>query len=89
MMRPATTLAAVVMLVLAGTSKAQTVTYSVTLADDTDDAANWEISPSTPVAAGTTVTLTYKGSKFVKEVLVKEPDPCSDEMGFVAMIITP
>lgn len=83
MMRPATTLAVVVMLALAGTSKAQTLTYSVTLADDTDDAANWEISPSTPVAAGTTVTLTYKGTKPVKEVLVKEPDPCIDEMGFV------
>lgn len=82
-MRTVMTLLLAVMTALAGTSKAQTSTYSVTLADDTDDAANWEISPSTPVAAGTTVTLTYKGTKPVKEVLVKEPDPCNDEMGFV------
>ena len=44
-------------------------TYSVTLADGIDDAANWTISP-TAAEAGETVTLTYAGTKTVKSIKV-------------------
>ena len=49
-------------------------TYSVSLANDTEDADNWTIKPTiattTGVPAGTTVTATYKGTKKVKSVKV-------------------
>ena len=41
--------------------------YSVTLADGTDDAGNWTISPAT-AEEGQTVTITYNGTKKVKSV---------------------
>ena len=41
--------------------------YSVTLADGTDDAGNWAISPAT-AEEGQTVTITYNGTKKVKSV---------------------
>ena len=53
-------------------------TYSVTLAEGTEDAANWTISPA-EAAEGATVTVTYSGEKKVKSVkAVKKggaPDP--------------
>ena len=42
-------------------------TYSVTLADGTEDADNWTISPAS-AAEGETVTITYNGTKRVKSV---------------------
>ena len=42
-------------------------TYSVTLAEGTEDADNWTISP-TEAAEGATVTATYSGEKKVKSV---------------------
>lgn len=41
--------------------------YSVTLAEGTDDAGNWTISPAT-AEEGQTVTITYNGTKKVKSV---------------------
>ena len=41
--------------------------YSVTLAEGTDDAGNWTISPTT-AEEGQTVTITYNGTKKVKSV---------------------
>ena len=47
-------------------------TYTVTLKEGTEDATNWTITPAeattTGVAAGTTVTATYNGTKKVKSV---------------------
>jgi len=47
-------------------------TYTVTLAEGTEDATSWTIAPAeattTGVAAGTTVTATYSGTKKVKSV---------------------
>ena len=42
-------------------------TYSITLADGTEDGDNWTISP-TEAAAGSPVTATYSGEKKVKSV---------------------
>lgn len=41
--------------------------YAVTLADDTDDAENWTISPSV-AKEGQTVTVTYTGKKIIKSI---------------------
>ena len=41
--------------------------YAITLADGTDDAGNWTISPAT-AEEGQTVTITYNGTKKVKSV---------------------
>ena len=43
-------------------------TFSVTLADGTEDAENWEITPNTDLTGGETVTIKYKGTKKVKSV---------------------
>ena len=52
------------------------VTYSVALADGTEDATNWTITPAeattTGVAAGTEVKATYSGTKHVKSVKAKK-----------------
>jgi len=51
-------------------------TYSIALADDTEDADNWEITPTeattTGVAEGETVTLKYSGDREVKSITVKK-----------------
>ncbi|MBR7031624.1 MAG: leucine-rich repeat domain-containing protein [Prevotella sp.] len=51
-------------------------TYSIALADDTEDADNWEITPAeattTGVAEGETVTLKYSGDREVKSITVKK-----------------
>ena len=51
-------------------------TYSVTLAEGTEDADNWTIDP-TEAAEGTTVTVKYNGKKKVKSVkaVKMEADP--------------
>lgn len=41
--------------------------YAVTLADGTDDAENWTISPSF-AKEGQTVTVTYTGKKKIKSI---------------------
>lgn len=41
--------------------------YAVTLADGTDDAGNWTISPSF-AKEGQTVTVTYTGKKKIKSI---------------------
>ena len=43
-------------------------TYSVTLADGTEDADQWTIEPKTGLKGGETVTATYKGDRKVKSV---------------------
>ena len=43
-------------------------TFSVTLADGTEDAENWEITPNTDLTGGETVTIKYNGTKKVKSV---------------------
>ena len=45
-----------------------TPTYSVTLAEDTEDADKWSIEPNTGLKGGETVTATYSGEKKVKSV---------------------
>ena len=51
---------------------ASTTGYKVALAEDTEDAANWTIAPAaattTGVAAGTTVSVKYSGTKKVKSI---------------------
>ena len=51
-------------------------TYTVTLKEGTEDATSWTIAPAeattTGVAAGTTVTATYSGTKKVKSVKAKK-----------------
>lgn len=44
------------------------VTYTATMAPDTEDAENWVITPSTDINGGDTVTVTYKGKRRVKSV---------------------
>ena len=43
-------------------------TYSVTLAEGTEDADKWTIEPKTGLNGGATVTVTYSGEKKVKSV---------------------
>ena len=47
--------------------RAPATKYALTLADGTDDTANWTISPTT-AEEGQTVTITYNGTKNVKSV---------------------
>ena len=55
-----------------------TPTYSVTLAEGTEDSGKWTISP-TEAAEGATVTVTYSGEKKVKSVkAVKKAAPAVD-----------
>ena len=61
------------MLMTAVGAMAQT-TYTVTVKEGTEDAANWSIDPAT-AAEGQTVTITYNGTKKVKSVkAVKKAD---------------
>ena len=56
-----------------------TPTYSVTLAEDTEDADKWSIEPNTGLKGGETVTATYSGEKKVKSVkAVKKAAPITD-----------
>ena len=53
--------------------------YSVTLAEGTDDAGNWTISPN-PAEAGQTVIISYTGTKKVKSIkAVKKAAPAPDK----------
>ncbi|MBP3850693.1 MAG: Ig domain-containing protein [Prevotella sp.] len=47
---------------------APVTTYSITLAEGTEDADQWTIEPKTGLKGGETVTATYKGEKKVKSV---------------------
>ena len=51
-----------------GTAAPAPTTYAVTLADGTEDATNWEITPNTDLTGSETVTIKYKGTKKVKSV---------------------
>ena len=55
---------------------AEETAYTVTLKEGTEDATSWTIAPAeattTGVAAGTTVTATYSGTKKVKSVKAKK-----------------
>ncbi len=53
-------------------------TYNVTLADGTDDAANWSISPAT-ATAGETVTIKYNGTKTVNSIKVVKKEAAVTE----------
>ncbi len=51
------------------------VTYAITLAEGTEDAANWTVSPN-PAEAGQTVTISYTGTMKVKSIkAVKKAAP--------------
>jgi len=50
-------------------------TYSVTLADGTEDATNWTIEPNSDLEGGETVIATYKGDRKVKSVKAVKVDP--------------
>ena len=70
--------AIVMMLTLAvsGAWAQEPVKYTVTMAEDTEDATNWTVSP-TEAAEGTTVTATYNGTRHVKSVTAKVMNPPS------------
>ena len=61
-----------VLLLTATTGAWAQTTYKVSVKEGTEDATNWAITPeaatTTGVAAGTTVTATYSGTKRVKSV---------------------
>ena len=60
------------LLLMAVTGAMAQTTYNVTLADGTEDAANWSITP-TSAAEDETVTIKYSGTKRVKSITaVKE-----------------
>ena len=50
-------------------------TYSVTLAEGTEDFDKWTISPAEGLEGGETVTATYNGAKKVKSVKAKKKAP--------------
>jgi hypothetical protein len=63
-------------------------TYTVTLKEGTEDATSWTIAPAeattTGVAAGTTVTATYSGTKKVKSVkAVKKAAPAATDLSTI------
>ena len=69
-----------VLLLTATTGAMAQTTYKVSVKEGTEDANKWEIAPAeattTGVAAGTTVTATYSGTRKVKSVkAVKKVDP--------------
>ena len=55
------------LLLMAVTGAMAQTTYNVTLADGTEDAANWSITP-TSAAEDETVTIQYSGTKRVKSI---------------------
>ena len=70
-----TRILSIVALLLMAVTGATAQTYSVTLADGTEDAANWTISPAS-AAEGETVTIKYTGAKKVKSIkAVKKAAP--------------
>ena len=62
-------------------------TYSVTLAEGTEEADKWTIEPNTGLKGGETVTATYSGTKKVKSVkaVKKEADPLAVPMTIEAI----
>lgn len=65
------------MLMTAAGTMAQT-TYTVTVKEGTEDAANWSATPN-PATEGQTVTITYTGTKKVKSIkAVKKAAPAPD-----------
>ena len=46
----------------------ETIPYTVTLAEGTEDAGNWTITPKQGLSEGDQVTITYNGTKRVKSV---------------------
>ena len=67
-------------LLLVAVSGAWAQTYKVTLAEGTEDAENWTISPKEGLSEGDQVTITYNGTKRVKSVkaVKKEVTPKPD-----------
>ena len=62
-----------------------TPTYSVTLAEDTEDADKWSIEPNTGLKGGETVTATYSGDKKVKSVkaVKKAAEPAATDLATI------
>ena len=69
-------LSMLVLLAAVATGAVAQTTYKVSVKEDTEDATSWTIAPAeattTGVAAGTTVTATYSGTKKVKSVKAKK-----------------
>ncbi len=67
-----------VLLAAVATGAMAQTNYKVSVKEGTEDATSWTIAPAeattTGVAAGTTVTATYSGTKKVKSVKAKKPD---------------
>ena len=60
-----------------------TPTYSVTLAEDTEDADKWSIEPNTGLKGGETVTATYSGEKKVKSVKAVKKAPAITDLATI------
>ena len=60
-------------------------TYSVTLADGTEDATNWTIEPNSDLEGGETVIATYSGDRKVKSVKAVKVDPLAVPMTIEAI----
>ena len=69
-------LSILVLLTAVATGAMAQTTYKVSVKDSTEDATSWTITPAeattTGVAAGTTVTATYNGTKKVHDISEKE-----------------
>ena len=55
------------LLLMAATGAMAQTTYTVTVKEGTEDAANWSATPN-PAEEGQTVTIKYTGTKKVKNV---------------------
>ncbi len=72
-----TKLFSILALLLMAVSGAWAQTYNVTLAEGTEDADNWAISPN-PAEEGQAITITYSGTKKVKSIkAVKKAAPAT------------
>ena len=73
------TMLVLLMTVATGAWAQEPATYKITVAEGTEDAANWTISPA-EAAEGSPVTATYSGEKKVKSVkaVKKEATPAID-----------
>ena len=60
--------------VVSGAWAQDPATYKITVAEGTEDADNWTVSPN-PAPAGSPVTATYSGEKKVKSVKAVKVDP--------------
>ncbi|MBR4739043.1 MAG: leucine-rich repeat protein [Bacteroidales bacterium] len=80
------TAAIVMMLTLAvsGAWAQEPTKYTVTMAEDTEDATNWTVSP-TEAAEGTTVTATYNGTRHVKSVTAVTKSPLATPLTIEAL----